>query len=279
MNFTDEEYFEVVKSLVDLLPSIIGPSKGFALTDTEKFVAVKQAKSFNVNIEVGQPVSKGGIPEKVMKTRTEDEINYPKELFGVPINSRCSPIINRSTNNVLGAILCSTSLEKEHNVIQMANDLNTYSEQLTASAQEMASSSTELSTRSQSAYELINKTSMEINKMDEILNYITQISNTTNMLGLNAAIEAARAGEHGKGFSVVAKEIRNLATQSKTSVVNIAENLKIIKNDINNVLEVINEFMSTSETQAAQSEELSSSSVGINELFSKLLEFAEKLNE
>jgi hypothetical protein len=279
MNFTDEEYFEVVKSLVDLLPSIIGPGKGFALTDTEKFVAVKQAKSFNVNIEVGQPVSKGGIPEKVMKTRTEDEINYPKELFGVPINSRCSPIINRSTNNVLGAILCSTSLEKEHNVIQMANDLNTYSEQLTASAQEMASSSTELSTRSQSAYELINKTSMEINKMDEILNYITQISNTTNMLGLNAAIEAARAGEHGKGFSVVAKEIRNLATQSKTSVVNIAENLKIIKNDINNVLEVINEFMSTSETQAAQSEELSSSSVGINELFSKLLEFAEKLNE
>lgn len=29
MNFTDEEYFDVIKGLMDLLPSIVGSGRGF----------------------------------------------------------------------------------------------------------------------------------------------------------------------------------------------------------------------------------------------------------
>ncbi|WP_283607012.1 methyl-accepting chemotaxis protein [Faecalispora anaeroviscerum] len=56
------------------------------------------------------------------------------------------------------------------------------------------------------------------NQIEKIVKTIEDISFQTNILALNASVEAARAGTAGKGFSVVADEVRNLATKSADAV-------------------------------------------------------------
>ncbi|MCA9051653.1 MAG: PAS domain-containing protein, partial [Planctomycetaceae bacterium] len=61
---------------------------------------------------------------------------------------------------------------------------------------------------------------------------VNRIADQTHLLALNATIEAARAGEAGRGFSVVASEVKELATTTKNANKEISETLERISDSV-----------------------------------------------
>ncbi len=86
--------------------------------------------------------------------------------------------------------------------------------------------------------EQIQETAKRIKRLGEssqeigdIVDLISDITEQTNVLALNAAIQAASAGEAGRGFSVVAEEVQRLAERSAEATKQIGALVKTIQGD------------------------------------------------
>jgi len=91
--------------------------------------------------------------------------------------------------------------------------------------------------------EQIQETSKRIKRLGEssqeigdIVGLITEISDQTNILALNAAIQASMAGEAGRGFAVVADEVQRLAERTGGATKQISALVKTIQADTNEAI-------------------------------------------
>jgi methyl-accepting chemotaxis protein len=86
---------------------------------------------------------------------------------------------------------------------------------------------------SRSTIEALTKATSQIG---DIVSVIQGIAAQTNLLALNATIEAARAGEAGRGFSVVASEVKTLATLTGKSTEQIGAKVAEIQSTAHEVV-------------------------------------------
>lgn len=119
----------------------------------------------------------------------------------------------------------------------------------------------------------------ESETINDFVQTISDISEQTNLLSLNASIEAARAGEAGKGFAVVAEEIRKLADNSNKAAGEIRNNVQNISAQTESSVESAKEAEQMVALQAEAVEEViqvfHDMNSQINDLFVNLKEIAD----
>ncbi|TNF09568.1 MAG: methyl-accepting chemotaxis protein [Gammaproteobacteria bacterium] len=224
---------------------------------------------------------------KKLVIRNNDEIAELERRFNKFLDKIHTIVNNVSVSTrVIGEASSSVSntVEKtKWGVSQQQEDsraVNASLEELTASVQSIATSTSEARDATNEAYHEINQgmtvteTTVEViehlseevtqateviarlneqsDAISKVLEVIHGIAEQTNLLALNAAIEAARAGDAGRGFSVVADEVRNLAVRTQSSTQQIHEIIDELQNQARHSVRVMNASKSTADKGVSQ---------------------------
>jgi Methyl-accepting chemotaxis protein len=249
------------------------------VADLEKIVYYKAGKTVNAG-HVGLALNKGdGLFEAIEAKRTLKVI-IPREVLGTTFKAITIPLFDENKKCV-GVVGIGWGLESK---IKMFEQLSNVVESLATSIDNISIGIGNVTTNAQSIAvsqeEMVASaqvTKKSVDETSQITDFIKNISNQTNLLGLNAAIEAARAGQEGKGFSVVAGEIRKLAVNSKNAVVQIEQGLKHMQESINSIMNMIEKNSIVTQSQAASSEEIGASIQELSNLSEILVDITKEL--
>jgi hypothetical protein len=137
------------------------------------------------------------------------------------------------------SILSAQATETGHSADSIAAAVR----QLDDSIREISQNAHQAESVCSTAKDSVNRTTQVLHglcgssqQIGEVIQLIKRITHQTNLLALNATIEAARAGEAGMGFAVVAREVKELASQTNEAATSIIGHIEAIQTETTTAL-------------------------------------------
>jgi len=270
---------DIIRMFTELAPyinDIVVEDIGISVIKDGVYTAYVPGKSFDLGLKSGE-LMKGQVSEQCIKTgsRVIRMISREQSAFGIPYIACAYPV--KEGNSAIGCVITTQNITNQEKIHAVAGELAASSEEFTATMEELAAGAQQLTTISDELSKLGGELADTIRHTDEIVAFIRNISQQTNLLGLNAAIESARVGEAGRGFSVVAEEVRKLAAVSAESVKNINASLKKTQGSITVMNEKVMTIDKTAQNQATAIGEMAKTSQGLAEMAGQLSNVSENM--
>ncbi|MGE5701023.1 MAG: methyl-accepting chemotaxis protein [Clostridia bacterium] len=248
---------ELLKSLVLVSPLL---QQAFlfdcmvGVTDRESFLAYHPSAKLNLGIKHGDRLRPGSINATVVSEGRKLVRKIPKDVYGIAYIAVGVPIIDHG--QVVGCLATGVTTDQEDKLRGLAEELTETLGQIALHTERLASDSAEWAQASQILSETAIQMERKIAETSQISQLIKEVSSRSNILGLNAMLEAARAGSAGRGFSVVAKEIRDLSSKTSASSQSIFQILDEMNRMVNIVSSEMEKAVNDSLHQSTRIQEL-----------------------
>lgn len=126
---------------------------------------------------------------------------------------------------------------------------------------------------------LMKKVGDSSKQISEIVELLSDITEETSILALNATVQAAKAGEAGKGFKIVSDSIQQLADKAANATRSVGALIAQVQTDIQSVGEAINKTTDEVEKGVGLSELAGQSLNQITEVSNSLAEIVSVISE
>ncbi|CAB1248161.1 methyl-accepting chemotaxis protein [Clostridium sp. MT-14] len=246
---------EAFTSIAPFLQNFFKEDILISTSDTEKYTYIFGNEKFNLNVKPGDKITNSGSDYTAMKSKKIATERIPEKIFGKEVESTSIPVID-DKGIVVGSAAIVKDLSRSYKISNLSQSLSDALSKISESTNSMSIDIQAMAKTNSSIKSSIEDTKNQSSETDEILAFVKNIANQTNLLGLNASIEAARAGEYGKGFDVVAHEIRKLSSSSSDSLKEIDEILKKIQYSISDIYKNMNSINGTFNDEVSKFEDI-----------------------